>query len=549
MKYRRITSYIRGSSFERCLLSALCMLVMGSISTTRSFADDSGNLKVTFSKDVAPIFFERCASCHRPGEVAPMSLLTYADTRPWVKSIRKSVANREMPPWTADPAYGKWSNDISMSDREIETVLKWIELGAPEGNPDDMPDAPEFKGGWQYGTPDVIIDLDEFEIPADGPDLFPRMVVEAEIPRGAWLHAVEILPGNRQVLHHLLVFKPLPGMEISEEMSGLSDPVMIWVAGTPPLVYPEGTGRSLTKRQRFVVEFHYHPNGTAQTDQSKLGLYFGEGKLGKQISTTAHAIDMMVDIPPHGSYEHESTVTVSEAYRITSFTPHLHQRGSSITIDATYPDGKNEILLHVPKFNYDWQWAYIPEEPLRIPEGTQIHVKTVWDNSKNNPHNPNPDAHVTWGEGTDQEMLFALFEMVPETGNFRMPNPIKILETFVAAHPDPENLYWVNIVGMFAGIPVAMHLPPGEQATLYMPGGVDLTIPIAMGKLNWEGSSFKGSHTIIGNPAEISGTILADGRIEGRFDTSPIEGLGVPAHFKDFKGKRVEVPDTVAVLQ
>ena len=250
---------------------------------------------VTFTKDVAPLLYAKCVTCHRPGEVAPMALLTYEDVRPWAREIREKVVLRQMPPWFADPRHGAFANDPSLTADQIATIVKWVDAGAPRGDASDMPKPPQFTEGWQLGEPDLIIELPEVEIPATGPDYFPTPTIPLNISEDHWIRAVEIRPGNRQVAHHSVLFStpsgPLTGA------NGLLNVLAVWAVGTPPTVYPEGMGRWLRKGQTLRTNLHYHPNGTPHVDRTRVGFYFGKGELKKEV-VAALAGTFNLSIPP-----------------------------------------------------------------------------------------------------------------------------------------------------------------------------------------------------------------------------------------------------------
>jgi hypothetical protein len=232
---------------------------------------------VTFTRDVAPILHAKCVGCHRPGEVAPMSLLTFQETRPWARAIKEKVVSRQMPPWFADPAVGAFANDPRLSPTEIATIAGWVDAGAPQGDPADMPKPPRFTDGWQLGEPDLIVDLPDVQIPATGNDYFPTPSIPLNLTEDRWLRAVEIRPSNREVTHHSVIFSTAGGPMGALGASGLFDVLAVWAVGTPPTVYPDGMGRWIRKGQTLRTNLHYHPNGKPQVDRTQVGMYFGKG--------------------------------------------------------------------------------------------------------------------------------------------------------------------------------------------------------------------------------------------------------------------------------
>ncbi len=436
----------------------------------------------TFSKDVAPIFVQKCVACHRPGEIAPMSLMTFEETRPWAKSIRQKVANREMPPWDADPAFGKFSNDISLTQSEIDTIVAWADAGTPRGNASDMPTMPTYSETWKLGEPDYVIEMDPMDVPADGDDIFVTKAVRLDMPEKRWIRAIEVQPGDRQVLHHLVGFKGF--FEMGEGGANATDGITvrpdeqrsinvfsIWAAGSPPTEFSEGVGHEFARDQLVSFNIHYHPYGTAARDESKVGLYFGEGELQKQI-TTGFALNTGIHVAPdslsddlHASYVFDQDV------QIVSFFPHMHQRGKSMTYNLTRPNGEVETMLRVSDYDFNWQWLYSTEEPIDVPAGSRVDVIANWDNTSSNPNNPDPSKTIAFGDGTDFEMLIGFFDYIPREGRDPKPpgSPSALLSTLLASHPSDES-YTLNVGGM-DNMALALHLPNDRDATLYLVEG------------------------------------------------------------------------------
>jgi hypothetical protein len=363
--------------------------------------------RITYTEHVAPILFEHCVSCHRPDTAAPMSLLSYAETRPWAKSIREQVVNRSMPPWFADPAHGRFRNDPSMTDDDIDTIVNWVEQGAVRGNPDVMLDVPVVEDGWQLGIPDYIVETPAYTVPASGDDIRIPFEMNVDADPTRWVRAVEIRPGNRNVTHHSVVFiNGYPEVEDNSDYSVLG----VWAVGTPPNVYPEGTGRRLSEINTLVVSQHYHPYGEEATDSTRVGLYFGEGEMGKDLKGMRIG-NFGLRIPPHAAnHEVLGSWTTPSEITLHSFFPHMHYRGKDMTYTATYPDGGEEILLRVPKYDFNWQYFYYLDEAKVIPKGTTIDVVAHFDNSSGNPDNPDPSLEILYGEDSDDEMMFGIFE-------------------------------------------------------------------------------------------------------------------------------------------
>ena len=448
---------------------------------------------VTYSEHVAAIFNKNCITCHRPDDVAPMSLLDYSSTRPWAKSIRKAVVARDMPPWDASPDHGTFSNDISLSDREVALVSKWVEQGAKQGDPALTPETPSLpsSGSWKMGRePDYVIDLAAIHVAAGGPDQFVTQVFGAEIPEGKWIQAMELLPGNTDVLHHVVTYLGPFGIGDEEDdedlaaSSGESRTVFlneasrrpvrmteapriggVWVAGSPPTVFEQGIGHTIDDVQMFSFNMHYHPSGTAGTDSSKLGVYFGEGEINKVI-TTVFAIDAGLHIAANDPDHREDGIYMfANDSEILSLLPHMHARGKSMKYTLERPDGTEQVLLDVPAYDYDWQNIYRLTEPISAPAGSIVHVEAHWDNSEGNEANPDPNVEVPWGDGTNSEMLVAFIDFIDAKNKKpRAPRVNQQVAKILSDFPDSSS-YMVAMDGMgFAG-KWGLVLPSDEHPT------------------------------------------------------------------------------------
>lgn len=462
--------------------NSLLAITLVSLIATAAFAsattDSDLPEQVTYSEHVAAVFNTNCITCHRPNDVAPMSLLDYSSTRPWAKSIQRAVVARDMPPWDASPEHGVFSNDISLSDREVALISKWVEQGAKQGDPALTPKTPELAaaGSWKMGRePDYVIDLAAIDVKEGGPDVFVTQVFGAAIPEGKWIQALELLPGNTDVLHHVVTYLGPFGIgdESEEEAAstGLTRTIFlndaarrqirmteapriggVWVAGSPPTVFENGIGHTADADQMFSFNMHYHPSGTAGTDQSKLGVYFGEGDIEKVI-TTAFAADMGLHIAAGDPDHREDAVYLfANDSKILSLLPHMHNRGKSMKYTLQRPDGSQEVLLDVPAYDYDWQNIYRLAEPVDAPAGSFVQVEAHWDNSPENPANPNPTAEVPWGDGTNNEMLVAFIDFIDaDRLKPRAPRVNKQIERLLTKH-SADSSYMVAMDGMgFAG--------------------------------------------------------------------------------------------------
>ncbi|MEK7793658.1 MAG: hypothetical protein AAB353_03970, partial [Candidatus Hydrogenedentota bacterium] len=433
---------------------------------------------VTFTENVAPIFMENCVICHRPGEIAPMSLLSYEEARPWAKSIRNKVALHEMPPWDGDPASLPMSNDISLDQKDIDTILAWIDQGAARGPLDKMPKAPKFASDWKMGEPDYVIDMGEFDVAATGDDVFITKAFRLSLPENQWIRAVEVKPGNNKVLHHLVGFKGFfemgegtnisEGVQIKPSERRSIDIFSIWAAGSPPAIFPDGTGHPFAKDQLVSFNIHYHPYGEATRDHSKVGIYFGKGELKKEI-TTGFAMNTGIEIAANEKSEPwRASYVFGNDSRIVSFFPHMHQRGQSMKYDLTTPDGKTRTLLNVPNYDFNWQWHYVLEKALDVPKGSRLDVFATWDNSAEKAGNPDPLQEIVFGEGSNAEMHIGFFEFVPKEGI--AARPVATQENvgpLLALHPAEES-YRVEIGGGLGKLVWGLHLPKECRGTFYI---------------------------------------------------------------------------------
>ncbi|HWI20575.1 MAG TPA: cytochrome c, partial [Vicinamibacterales bacterium] len=369
----------------------------------------------TFAKDVAPIFYSKCVECHRPTMFAPMSLVTFDEARPWAKSIRSRVAARTMPPWGADPAHGTFKNDPRLSDKEIATILAWVDGGAPKGDDTDLPTVPTFVEGWTIGKPDAVFTMEKpFEIPATGTIDYQYIRIPTGITENKWLAAIEIKPEARAHVHHVIAFTVPAGSPITAGAALGPANIGGVTPNKPGVVFEPGVGRMLNGNSDIVLQMHYTTNGRATTDRTQVGLRFlNEPPQWQQRGGSALNLRLLI---PAGAPSHEvrASRVLTDDTLLTSLTPHMHVRGKDMTYTARYPDGRTEVLLSVPNYDFNWQITYQLKEAKRLPKGTTIEVVAHFDNSPQNKFNPDPTKDVRWGDQTWEEMMIGFWGSVAE---------------------------------------------------------------------------------------------------------------------------------------
>ena len=424
----------------------------------------------TFNKDIAPILYANCTSCHRPGEIAPMSLMTYKDARPWAKAIASKVADGTMPPWHADPRYGTFVGERRLSDDQKSTLAKWVASGAPEGNAADLPAPPSYNDGWNI-TPDVVLSMQEdYPIPAAGEVPYQYMVVPANFTEDRYISDWEIRPGDRRAVHHILLYLLAPKEVVEAQMKRQQQAMLNRMFGPPPAAaanaaprpappfefaccvqipdgqsggrplpkdqqkdpgpnyrarpvgmaqgmggfspggsirhFPEGMGMRIPAGYSMVFQMHYTTYGKATTDRSKIGLKFTRTPPKTMLNTMA-LINASLSIPPgEANYTIDNSMTFNRETVIYSLVPHTHVRGTGWHYEVTYPDGRKEVVLSVPKYDFNWQHEYVFTQPLRLPAGSKLYAKAWYDNSSRNKSNPDPTKTVTWGDQTWEEMMY-----------------------------------------------------------------------------------------------------------------------------------------------
>jgi mono/diheme cytochrome c family protein len=457
----------------------LATLIISELAPANASSATKSIAATTFNKDVAAILFKNCVQCHRPGETAPMSLLSYKDARPWARSIREKVVKREMPPWHADPHFGEFSNDRRLSQADIDTIVAWVDGGAKEGDPKDLPRQPEFEDAWNIGKPDLILSTpEEFTLKANGPDEYHYFVVDPGFTEDKYVQMAEARPGNRKIVHHINIFvqpPPPPGaptkelnreqlekMRFEQEkdsilyregfLQRLKPDVAVfddgcnlasggagtrrdgsgqrvwpmWLGGYVPgvngLKWESGMAKRIPAGSKIVLNVHYSgTTGKLETDRSMIGLVFAKEKPKKQLLTQLIA-NHYFKVPP-GVEDHRVTAcwTASEDIHLVGAAPHMHYRGKSMEIRAFFPDGVSKVLLNVPAYDFSWQTMYYFKQPVAIPGGTRLQLTARFDNSRKNRSNPDPTQTVRWGDPTYDEMTMSILEYTIDSQSLNPP--------------------------------------------------------------------------------------------------------------------------------
>jgi hypothetical protein len=505
---------------------------VGGVGTAAAAQND-----VTFTRDVAPIIYENCVSCHRPGELAPMALRSYDEVRPWARGIKDKVVSGEMPPWFAESRHGYFKNDVRLLQTEIDTIARWVDSGAPRGNPDELPDLPTFIEGWQLGEPDLIVTLPEVTVPAEGDDYYPDLSHTLDLTEKRWIRAIEVRPSNRKVTHHSVIFTSSGGVRSVGTESGFFDVLAVWSVGTNPHEFPEGMGRWVYPDQQWTVNAHYHPSGTVETDQTQVGLYFGTGEMEKEVMA-ALAGTTTFEIPANAAdHELRASYIIDQDVNVISFFPHMHVRGVDMDLIANYPNGERQSLINVPEYDFDWQLFYYPEKHVPLPAGTRLDIVAHFDNSAANPDNPNPDKPVRFGLQTTDEMMFNVFEFVADEGVSPVPASDETRRDALIASLPADAAYRVDLSMGRNPLPTALHLPRSGEGTWYIPMRGNLLV-LPTENITWDGDSYRFDMQMrlgqIGGQFVVSGSVAGDGAIQGNFEA---QGGGF-SPFSTFEGTK-----------
>ena len=426
---------------------------------------------VTFTKDVAGIFNRRCVECHRPGEIGPFSLTSYDEAVGWADTIGEVVREGRMPPWHADPKFGHFTNDSRLSAEEKKTIADWIEAGTPEGDPKDAPAAPSFAAGWRIPKPDVVFQVPKpYKVKATGTIEYQFFVIETGFTEDKWIQAAEVKPSCRAAVHHVLVFtqpadealvlgpeafnpqrgngprgggqaaggaraggqagggqaacgQAAAGARAGGQAGGgpraggqraggfISKWLAASVPGAKPMWLPDGLAKRVPAGSRLVIQIHYTATGAPQEDQCEIGLVFADPKTVRKEVVTDMVVNPRFEIPPGDpSFKVDAERVLEQDEEMLELMPHTHVRGIGFKYEATYPDGKKEVLLNVPQYDFNWQNSYVLAESKRLPKGTTLHCEAWYNNSSSNLANPDPTQTVRWGEQTWEEMMIGYYD-------------------------------------------------------------------------------------------------------------------------------------------
>jgi len=404
---------VRFASFAGAVLLVLPV-------ATRAVPDTT---PVTFNREIAPIIYQNCSTCHRPGEAAPFSLLSYHDVARKAKTMGKVTASGVMPPWKAEPASYAYRDERRLTADQIALIQAWVAQGMPEGNAAEKPEPPKFANGWRLGQPDLVVEMPAaYHVAADGPDIYRNIAVPLGLTEDKWIAAIDMRPSARAVVHHVLYFadgdgriheRPQQGSEpgfSGMRAGGASIPLGGWAVGAQPHFYPDGLALQVPKGSDLVVQYHFHPTGKPEAEKSLIGLYFAKKAPDRTLTR--------IQMPPHYSLfsgldiaAGEKDFVIRDSYTLpiavdgVGIGAHAHYLATKLKMTATLPGGESKTLLLIKDWDFAWQDRYFFKELVPLPAGTKLEAEIHWDNSAENPHNPsNPPIHVSWGEESKDEM-------------------------------------------------------------------------------------------------------------------------------------------------
>ncbi len=413
--------------------SLLLMLAVFSAAWAQNFPfparSRSANHVVTFNNQIVRVFQQQCQVCHRPGDIGPFSLMSYREAFPHAREIRRQTEARTMPPWKPVKGYGEFHDERRLTDLQIELIARWVDAGAPEGDPADLPPPLQFNDEWSLGTPDLVIEPEtSYTVPAGGNDVYRCFSIPTRLLQNRHITGVEVRPGNRSVVHHVLLFEDAMGISATKLQAGDPQPgypcfggvgftpsggIGGWAPGNQPQELPPGIGIPLSAGARVAMQVHYHPNGSDQADRTRVGLFFAREPIQKNLLWLPLVNTQFVI--PAGASRHTVTAALPMIVPATaiSITPHMHLLGREIRVDAVFRDGRREPMVYIDDWDFQWQGTYYYKEPIRLPFLSRLELTAVYDNSVANPRNPNnPPRDVRWGEQTTDEMCLAFIGVI-----------------------------------------------------------------------------------------------------------------------------------------
>ncbi len=448
--------YTKDNATKKELVEALdSILKKGDVATTSSASSGcligrgprdaaKGESTVMYADQVSRILQSRCVSCHRPGEIGPMDLGNYEDASAWADMIVEVIDEGRMPPWHASQSHGSFRNDRRMPDEEIATIKAWARSGAMRGDVSKEPAPLTFVAGWQLPRePDLVVPMSDkpFNVPARGEVQYQYFVADPKLTQDTWINGMEIVAGNRAIVHHILVFVREKGTNQRGGLGAERGFLVGYVPGTRAEAMPEGMAKRIPANSELVFQIHYTPNGTAQTDLSKVGFLIADAKtITHEIQTTS-SVQPNFRIPPNDGNYAVSAMQPEELPNcdLLSMSPHMHVRGKSFRYTAVYPDGNREVLLDIPKYDFNWQTEYRLSDKKKMPNGTRIFCEAAFDNSTSNLNNPNPNAWVQWGDQTYEEMMIGYFHVsIPIDPSIGRAPEMKKAKT---ARPTPAQIF------------------------------------------------------------------------------------------------------------
>jgi mono/diheme cytochrome c family protein len=394
-----------------------------------SIASAESSRPVTFSRDIAPIIFNNCVSCHRPGEVAPFPLMTFADVRRHSHEIADLTLDKQMPPWKPAEGYGDFVGARRLTDAQIDLIQQWVKQGKQEGNPQDLPTMPTFKSGWTLGEPDLVVRMPEpYTLRADGPDQYRVFVIPLNLPNDVYVSALEFRASNPKIVHHSLFYLDNSGAARALEAASPDKPGYArsggpgfapsgglggWAPGVMPQYMPEGVGRPIEAGADLILHTHFHPSGKVEKEQSVVGLYFTKKLPEKVLLSIPHGTRRIDIAPGDKNYVIENSFVVPSNVELEGIFPHAHLLCKQIEVTAKLPDGKTLPLIWIKDWDWNWQDFYQYKHIVNIPKGTRVTMKFTYDNSADNPHNPSsPPQRVHNGEQTKDEMALVFYQIL-----------------------------------------------------------------------------------------------------------------------------------------